>query len=132
MVRPFPHDLVCSCGEFIFTPSFESSRAFVSRHFARGHIAQARVGKRIDKPRFSIKRHPIEQHASYPWSIADRNRPHWLGHAVTHEEALAKVEKVLADERRARGDYIPTRREIREAMMSSFDEYGVEIKGYDR
>jgi len=133
MVRPVPYDLVCSCGEFIFTPSFESSRAFVSKHFARKHTVMSRhdgEGRHVVR-RFVIRRHGVGILAAFAWAIRDRNRPHWLGHAVTHEEALAKVEKILAEERRGGRDYIPTRREIREAMTPPFgkidarDEFGL-------
>ena len=64
--------------------------------------------------RFVIKRHPLALATRSPWVLRDRSRPAYLGHFATHALALAAVERKLADER----GYVPSRREIREAMSA--------------
>lgn len=64
--------------------------------------------------RFVIKRHPITFSTRSPWVLRDRSRPAYLGHFGTFALAIAAVDRKLAQER----GYVPSRREIREAMSA--------------
>lgn len=64
--------------------------------------------------RFVIKRHKVTTSTKNPWVLRDRSRPAYLGHFERWELAIAAVERKLADER----GYVPSRREIREAMTT--------------
>lgn len=75
----------------------------------------------MDKPqgrpivrRFVIRRHGLAVLSKNPWVLRDRSRPAYLGHFPTHALAIAAVERKLAEER----GYVPTRREIRDAMTT--------------
>lgn len=106
-------DLVCSCGAYIFTPSERSAREFNQKHFAMRHVVRVRDGASYPVVRrFVIRRHHLDRNTDAPWTLRDRSRPAYLGHFATLALALAAVYRKVGDER----GYVPTRREIREAM----------------
>lgn len=73
--------------------------------------------------RFVIKRHPITFSTRSPWVLRDRSRPAYLGHFGTFALAIAAVDRKLAEER----GYVPSRREIREAMTTGAPAFAMAV-----
>lgn len=116
----------CSCGAKKVASPLTSIDPFVTSHFSRRHVVRKITGGEGYPVvrRFVIRRHALTTSTNYPWVLRDRKRPAYLGHYATLDLALAAIRRKIAEER---SDYIPSRREIREAMSTGGAAFAAEV-----